>query len=93
MKWPDYHWRLFLECLTLSGWSCIRDPPYNKHNQETSAGLFALSTYIPLRRKNTEVIITRTSFFTKILTALAKQIIVPIFWCHGKQDRRGGQVR
>ncbi|KAF8800237.1 Phospholipase/carboxylesterase [Phlegmacium glaucopus] len=37
------------------------------------AGLFALSTYIPLRNKTPE-----------ILTPLAKQI--PIFWGHGKQD-------
>jgi len=37
------------------------------------AGLFALSTYIPLRRKTPE-----------ILTPFAKQI--PIFWGHGKKD-------
>lgn len=37
------------------------------------AGLFALSTYIPLRRKTSE-----------ILTPFARQI--PIFWGHGKED-------
>jgi lysophospholipase I len=56
------------------------------------AGLFALSTYIPLRRKTLEVyscypffIIKHIiNFFPKILTPFAKQI--PIFWGHGKED-------
>jgi len=40
--------------------------------QKPLAGLFALSTYIPLRKKTPE-----------ILTPFAKQI--PIFWGHGKK--------
>jgi lysophospholipase-1 len=56
------------------------------------AGLFALSTYIPLRRKTPEVyschpffIIKHIiNFFAKMLTPFAKQI--PIFWGHGKED-------
>ena len=45
-QWPDYHWTVKAELY----------PPYNNHNLAL-AGLFALRTYIPLRRKAPEVIL------------------------------------
>ena len=57
------------------------------------AGLFALSTYVPLRGKTPEVPLPSFMFLIdvliasqKILTPFAKQI--PIFWGHGKADRQ-----